>query len=1051
MKTNRQRIRLLRVLLAATVVGWLAPGSLSAQYFGQNKVQYQTFDFQVLRTPTFDIYFYPEEEEAVRDAARMAERWYVRLSNILDHEFELRQPIVFYGSHPAFQQTTTLSGSIGEGTGGVTEAFKQRIIMPLAGSYQQTDHVLGHELVHAFQYDISGLGRFGGALGAGARTFGGAPLWFTEGMAEYLSVGPIDPHTAMWMRDAVLEGELPTHDQLNRDPSFFPYRWGQALWAYVGGRWGDPTIGQILRLVGQGLTYQQAIERVLAVSVDDLIADWHVSIRRSYLPMMSELQEAREAARPLITESRDGGTINIGPSISPDGRYVAFISELDFIDAELHLADARTGEVLRRLQRGAAFDSHYQSLRYISSAGTWAPDSRQFAFSALRGARDVLVILDAERANRLREVEVPGVSEIATPTWSPDGRTIVFSGIAGGISNLYAYDLETEQSRQLTDDKYTSFHPAFSPDGSMIAYVTEEGPGTDLEDLRYSPFRIMLLDLESGERRLAPAMNAGANINPQWSRDGTGIYFISNRTGVPNVYRVQIGTGELYQITDLFRGVSGITDTSPALTVARNDDRLLFSAFEEGNYNIYSIEGTSELAGTLIADTLTFGAGTPLAAQLPPVPRPEQGPFTRVTNALADATTGLPTMLAASQWEVDPYRPRLTLDYLGQPQVGVSVGGYAGQGGLYGAVSGIFSDLLGHHQVMAAVQAQGQYDEIGFQAIYLNQKRRWNWGGAAQRIPMVMLGQDVSCADGECAANGTEVINLDFQRLRLFDTALLGMVQYPFSPAMRVEFNGGVRRISQDVIVDRLTGPGLINGGRLVDFRPQTQDRFRDDRFDLGYNMAQASVALVYDNTLFGYTSPFAGQRYRFEISPVFGQLNFIQALADYRRYFFFRPFTVAVRGLHTGQYGRDDQIFGRRWLGSPYYMRGYYSAYNDCRDRQIDGCRLYQNMLGTRVAVMNAELRFPLIRALVIGPIGFPPIEGVAFYDAGVAWDRSSTPVFQRGNNELEPDERGILTSAGVGARINLLGIAVLEVDYVNPIDAARGWHWQFSLQPGF
>src|SRR5690606_6207205 len=110
----------------------------------------------------------------------------------------------------------------------------------------------------------------------------------------------------------------------------------------------------------------------------------------------------------------------------------------------------------------------------------------------------------------------------------------------------------------------------------------------------------------------------------------------------------------------------------------------------------------------------------------------------------------------------------------------------------------------------------------------------------------------------------------------------------------------------------------------------------------------------------------------------------------------------------------------------------------------------LYASMLGTRVAVVNAELRFPLIRALVIGPIGFPPIEGVAFYDAGVAWDRHSTPVLERGT-PLDPNERGLRTSTGVGARINLLGFAVLEVDYVKPLDAERDWHWQFSFQPGF
>ena len=1049
MTIHRQCGRALALLLGAVAVAALSPRSLAAQYFGQNKVQYQTFDFQVMETPHFDVYYYPEEEVAARDAARMAERWYARLSNVLDHEFELRQPVVLYGSHPAFQQTTTLSGDIGEGTGGVTEAFKQRVIMPLAGSYQETDHVMGHELVHAFQYDISGLGRFRGSIGAGGRAFGSAPLWFTEGMAEYLSVGPIDALTAMWMRDAVLTGNLPTHEQLNRDPRFFPYRWGQSLWAYVGGRWGDPTIGQILRLVGQGIPYPQAFERVLAIELDDLIADWHVAIRRAYLPMLPERQEAREAARPLITEGDEGGTLNIGPSISPDGRYVTFISELDFIDAELHLADARTGEHIRRLQRGAAFDSHYQSLRYISSAGTWAPDSRRFAFSALRAGSDVLVLMDVERANVIREVRIDNVSEISTPNWSPDGRSIVFSGIQGGVSNLYIYDVESEQTRQLTDDLYASFHPAYSPDGSLIAYITEEGPGTDLEMLTYSPYRVMLIDPVSGEKQVVARMDEGSNINPQWSRDGASLYFVSDRTGIPNIFRVALESGELYQVTDLFGGVSGITATSPALTVARNDDRILFSAYEERNYNIYALSGQSEITGTLVTDPIELSGGAPLPAHLPPLPRPQQGPFTRVANTIADELTGLPTSMAAAQWEIRPYRPRLTLDYLGQPQVGVSVGGYAGQGGLYGAVSGIFSDLLGHHTVMAAVQAQGQYDEVGFQTVYLNQARRWNWGGAAQRVPYIMLGQEVEC-EGGCPANGTATVNLDFIRLRLFDSSLMGMIQYPFSRAMRVEASAGVRRISQDAIIDRLTGPAILQGGFLANFQPQVQDRFKDDRYSVGYNMGQASLALVYDNTLFGYTSPFAGQRYRFEVTPVLGELNFIQAMADYRRYLFFRPFTVAVRGLHMGQYGEDDAIFGRRWMGYPYYMRGYYSAYNDCRDQTLDGCRLYQSMLGTRIAVVNAELRFPLIRALVIGPIGFPPIEGVAFYDAGVAWDRETNPVFRRGAN-LEPGERGILSSTGVGARINLLGFAVMEVDYVKPLDSDRDWHWQFSFQPGF
>ncbi|HZG44605.1 MAG TPA: hypothetical protein VEY93_16755, partial [Longimicrobium sp.] len=322
----------------------LASAPAQAQYFGRNKVQYRTFDFRILRTTHFDIYYYPEEEQAARDVGRMNERWYARLSRILEHEFEARQPFVLYASHPHFQQTSTLSGDISEGTGGVTEAFKQRIILPMAHSYEETDHVVGHELVHAFQYDISGLGRAGGGLEQAAQRFQ-VPGWFVEGMAEYLSVGPVDPHTAMWLRDAALTGRIPTLEQLTYDPSFFPYRWGQAFWAYVGGRWGDAAIGQILKQVGQGVPFPEAFQRILNVPLEDIVDDWGTSIRRTYLPLLADRREAREEARPLITLRTEGGRINLGPSLSPDGRKVAFLSELEFLDVELYIANAENGEI----------------------------------------------------------------------------------------------------------------------------------------------------------------------------------------------------------------------------------------------------------------------------------------------------------------------------------------------------------------------------------------------------------------------------------------------------------------------------------------------------------------------------------------------------------------------------------------------------------------------------------------------------------------------------------------------------------------------------------
>ena len=126
-----------------------------AQYFGRNKVQYKEFKFEVLKTEHFDVYFYEEERESAARVGRMAERWYARLSSVFEHQIRTRQPLVLYASHPDFEQTNVVGGMIGEGTGGVTEGLKRRVVLPLAGTLAETDRVLGHELVHAFQYDIA--------------------------------------------------------------------------------------------------------------------------------------------------------------------------------------------------------------------------------------------------------------------------------------------------------------------------------------------------------------------------------------------------------------------------------------------------------------------------------------------------------------------------------------------------------------------------------------------------------------------------------------------------------------------------------------------------------------------------------------------------------------------------------------------------------------------------------------------------------------------------------------------------------------------------------
>jgi hypothetical protein len=169
--------------------------------------------------------------------AQEANLWYTLHQQVFRDTFNKPNPIILYANHPDFQQTTAIDGEISVGTGGITEGLKNRVVMPVMETNQTTRHVLGHELVHAFQYHML-LGRDSSNF----ENIGNMPLWMIEGMAEYLSLGKKDAYTAMWMRDAYLNHDIPTVEELTTGNKYFPYRYGEAFWSFLGSTYGDTII-----------------------------------------------------------------------------------------------------------------------------------------------------------------------------------------------------------------------------------------------------------------------------------------------------------------------------------------------------------------------------------------------------------------------------------------------------------------------------------------------------------------------------------------------------------------------------------------------------------------------------------------------------------------------------------------------------------------------------------------------------------------------------------------------------------------------------------------
>ncbi|MGD2046651.1 MAG: peptidase S9 [Gemmatimonadota bacterium] len=1020
--------RLLATVFAATLAWLVAPASASAQ-FGRNKVQFDDFDFQVLSTEHFDWYFYPEESEAVEDVTRMGERWYERFARSFQHEFESSKPVILYADHPDFQQTNTLSGNIGEGTGGVTESLKNRVILPIDGQYGKTDHVLGHEFVHAFQYNIAQSRRGGGLQGLNA-----LPLWLIEGMAEYLSVGREDPLTAMWIRDAIRRDELPTIRQMTRDTRFFPYRFGQALWAYIGGTHGDDAVIEIYRR-SLRVGFEGAINQVLGMSTDTLSARWKTEVAREYMPLLEGRTPPTNAGNLILAPEMGSGTTNIAPSLSPDGRYVAFLSDEDLFSVDLYMADAQSGEIIRKLA-SANSDPHSDALRYIDSSGAWSPDSRFFVYVVVAGGDNQFVIVNSDNGQVTQRIsfEEWGLGAAANPAWSPDGRYIAFSGTRGGIADLYIYDLETEEVTQLTDDKYGDMQPTWSPDGRTLAFTSDRGPETDFENLTYSELQLALLDVATRQVEVLSIFGNVKHINPQYSADGNSIYFISDQDGFSDIYSIELGNRTVHRITNLATGVSGHTSESPALSVSASG-LAAFSVFDDLEFHIYTLN-LDQPSPTL---TVSGDAELQPGRRLPPI-EPER--FSRVETYLLDSQTGLVASGTYQTEDAEEYSTDFSLDYLGQPTIGVGTDTYGSYVG--GGTSAYFSDMLGDKALSVALQANGTFKDIGGTVFYQDLDDRWNWGIGGGRIPYLIpyfsYGSDV----------GGDYLGLISQRI--FLTTAIGQVSYPFSTTQRVEFSGGITRYSYDTEIDKYYYNAF---GQTVGIDRQSLESPDAD------NLYQGSMAIVGDNAYFGFVSPIRGGRYRFEVGRTQGTADYTTVIADVRRYF--APsldLTIAWRGLHYGRYGLDNanEGFGfgplnPLFLGYETFVRGYaWESFdvNECAQQTLS-CPAVDRLLGNQLAVTSLELRIPLLGVEQYGIINFPwlPTELVLFTDAGLAWD-SDHPAkleWSRSGTDRVP-----VVSTGVSARVNILGFLVFEAYYAKPWQRpTKDWHWGFQIAPGW
>jgi len=994
-------------------------GSLVAQYFGMNRPFYRHFDFSLVETSHFQIYHYFDNPAVIGELANMSERWYHFHQQVLLDTFRTRNPLIFYENHADFQQTTALMGVINVGVGGVAEGLKNRVIMPLAFTWQQTNHVLGHELVHAFQFNMLQQ-----KDGLGMASIQNIPLWMIEGMAEYLSIGSVDANTAIWMRDALMHRRFPTLDEMNNLGRYSPYRFGQSFWAFISYRYGEQYIPRLFKATARR-GYRNAIRDLFFTSAEELSQEWErVSRQHLFTGVNDSIYNI--IGNRLVTR-QNGGRFNLSPSASPDGKRVIFLSERDVYGLDLFLADATTGVSVREVFSPV---SHVgiDALDFMESAGSWAPDNKRFAFVAYTKGRSAIIIYNVENHEIERRIEPPQVVAINSPAWSPDGRHLLFSGQVGLNSDLFLFNLERGDLVNLTNDQWAAIQPSWSADGRSIWFVTDE-PSRWQRSRAGGYFNIAELEIETRQRLVHFTFDGARNVNPIPTPDGKSVLFLSNRDGRRNLYSMEIATGFLHQVTDYPTGIMGLTELAPAMGLGGN--YLFYTLLWNGEFQIIksSLENLMTLARPITTREKDYKAARlmPYSANLSLV---EQNVM------MASERNGENNM----PWAEKPIRPKFRLDYIGNMGAGIMTGRFGT--GMAGSIEALFSDMLGRNLLHAGLRVQGQIRDFGGTAAFLNQARRLRFGGSISHIPYQMGFSAIEQAPG---SNQNEENQLVFYRQRLIEDKVSVFSFWPLNRHQRLE--GGFSYAFYSYRKERLVAGSF--------FTPAFSTRGEPVPAPPPFNVGVLDAAFVSDISRFGFTSPVEGHRLRAQGGYHFGGMNHLEVLFDYRKYLFIRPQSLAFRLYHHARYGENqgDRRLYRLFLGHPWLVRGYgsWGAYDEYT-REGNSISVNQ-VIGSHMLVANAELRMPFTgpTGLSLFRSGMTMSELSFFIDAGVVWDSESRPVlsFVTSNDQ----NRVPVFSTGLSMRFNIFGMMVLETYYAIPFNQLRFHQGEigFNLLPGF
>ncbi len=932
MRTRTTCGALLRAAAAALTFVLAGPAHLaSAQtpfvpYFGKNQIHYSSFDWHVYTTEHFEIYYYPEIEQHLERISGYAESAYQQISSELKHDLAFKVPLILFKTSSEFQQQNVIPGAAQEGVGAFAEPTRDRVLMPMDEPTDLMYRLIVHELTHIFEFDIIPTSLIRRDM----------PLWVNEGLSDYMT-GIWRPIDLMTVRDAAVSDIVPKMSELQGYGNFtnprLIYNLGHATFEFIESRWGKEGLRQFLfslrkSVIGGG---EDAYEEAFKMKPDEFDQQFERYLKERFKPFRDKERPAdygRNLA-PNPEKTTFSNALSIEPSPSGDLLAVYTGNRKDR-EYDIVILSAKDGSVVRNVTRGFDKDMGFE---YLAIPGdrwntiswmSWGPKGDRIAYFARREKDRVLVVQNVLTRKIEERIPMTMVDEPESPAISPDGRSIVFSGLQHAIGDLFQVNLETKEVINLTKDAFADSGPTWAPDARSLVYVSRISGSEKLFRLDLATGKKAQLTFGTHDDGQVKFVDEDTVVFTSTATDPTQSPApeVSRNGNIYNLWTLNLKTGDLKQWTDAVGGAF-----SPVVLKTGEDTppKIAFVSYYKGDYGLNTLDRKDPLARAATSD---FGAPGPVIDF--------QAPMSH-------------TLVTENKKRKGAFE-KLFLD--GRPPVNVGV---TSGGDVFGGSQITFSDVLGDKQFALFAASVSQYRTIS--GSYANISSRFQYALQGYSQTQFFYGQSGGVFYDPALS---PIISRDLAVATRTVRGATAFGIWPLDRYRRVEVSGGVNQYNE-----AYADPSLETYSQQYQQQVYGRTLFR--------NGASIPIGLTFvqETTVFREFGPLAGNTVRlgYEYAPGGGSLLGRQTL-DLDARLYQRLGGSGLLALRARTFKSWGSYPDFTYFGGNSEMRGYD----------------YLSFLGQKATFLNAELRFPLIEAMLtpLGVLG--GIRGVIFGNVGGA-----------------------------------------------------------------